>query len=124
MVELTTKKIGQTKDGQDLYALTLKTKVDNKTGDVMVGLKAGDSIKVQKVFKGGFKNEKFEQPSFGCRVIYDDKLCSFFLNEQQHAEYEEVGGQDDEVIISAYTHEYTYNNEKKSTLRFKFELAQ
>ena len=112
-----------TKDGQLLHSLTLKTKVA-KDGSVSQGLSVGDEVIVEKVFAEGFENNKFDQPSYGCRVIYDDKLCGFFLNAKQHDVYKNVGGAGDKIKIIAYMRDYTYNNEKKQTLDFKFELVE
>lgn len=113
-----------TKDGQKLYALTLKTKVDKATGKALTGLTAGESIVVEKVFAEGFENNKFDQPSYGCRVLYEDKLCGFFLDAKKHDRYKECGGAGDKIKIEAYQREYTYNNEKKTTLDFKFSLVE
>jgi hypothetical protein len=120
----TVTKVSTLKDGTDLYGLTLKGKIDKKTGAPMTGLQVGEYIIVQKVFKGGYKNERFEQPSFGCRVNYEGKVCSFFLNEKQHSAYEATGGEGDSVKIVPYLREYTYNNEKKTTFDFNFELVE
>jgi len=113
-----------TKDGQKLYGLTLKTKVDKKTGGVLTGLSVGESLIFEKVFAEGFENNNFEQPSYGCRVIYDDKLCGFYLNQKQHDRFKDCGGAGDNVKVTVYEREYKFKGETKTTLDFQFELVE
>lgn len=126
MVSITTKEIGTTKTGEQLFSVSLKTKVDKNTGDIIQGLKPGEELIVEKLFKGGLQG-KFEG-SYNIKFYIEEegvkKLCSTYVNTKQHVAYEAAGDMGAKVKITAYNREYMYGDEKKTTLDFKFETVQ
>jgi len=108
------------KQGNPIFNLNLKTKVNKATGAVSQGLLVGNYIVVEKLFKGGFQT-KFD---YSIKVKYADKECSFFLSEKWFPKFEETGGIGDKVKITAIEHKYQYQGEDKTTIGFDFELVE
>lgn len=108
------------KEGQEIYNLNLKTKIDKKTGAVIQGLMVGDSITVEKIYEGGFET-KFD---WSIKVKYKDKNCSFFMRDKFYEEWKVTGGVGDKIRITAENYEYTFDNEKKTAIGLKFKLIE
>lgn len=110
------------KNGQKYYNLTLRTTV--KDGKVLQGIDPeGEGIIVEKLTVEGYKNVKFDRPSYSCRVNYKDREVSFFLKEQEHKEFEACGGIGDKVRLTTKVEKYTYDNKESSKIVVHCELV-
>ena len=107
----------QDKNGQQLYNLNLITKVDKSTGGVIQGLKVGESIVVEKVYDTGYESTRFPG-SFSCKILYDGKLCSFWLKGEAYDSFTKAGVAGDQISITAKAVEYIYKGEKKTRMTF------
>jgi hypothetical protein len=106
------------KQGNQIYNLNLKTKVNAATGEVIQGLTVGNYVIVEKVFATGFE-AKF---GYSCKVRYNNTECSFFLSQKEHEVYKDLGGIGDKVKITAVSYEYKYQGVDKKGITFQFEL--
>lgn len=117
------------KAGDRIFNLNLKSRLDKATGEYIVGLKAGEFIVVEKVFKGGYETKRKDYSFYSVTVKYDDKTCSFLLYEKDMTKLEEVGGIGDKVKISANSYSYMKKNKNGSetetkALGLNFELVE
>lgn len=101
----------KTKDGEDVFNISLKTKVQ-KDGSVMQGLMDGKHIIIEKIFPKGYENKYADYSSFAVNVKYEGKICSFFLYEKDHTAFEQAGGSGDLVKVAANSYEYDKRDKK------------
>lgn len=109
------------KQGNDIYNLNLKTRVDKTTGEVSIGLKPGHYIELEKVFVEGYEHKKPGYNFYSCKAIYQGQEVSFILSEREHDMYKELGGIGDIVRISAESYTYKYQGVEKKGLKLNFE---
>lgn len=112
------------KTGKTYKNITLKTYLNQVTGEVKQGLKDKEYIIVQKVFEKGYEIDKGDYKSYSCLARYGDEEVSFFLNEKQHTDYEQAGGVDDFVKIEAESYTFKRGGKETVALGFKFSLVE
>ena len=105
------------KEGNEIYNLNLKTKV-NKDGSITQGLTVGDSVVVEKVY------EAKSTYGYAIKVKFKDKLCSFFVKDDEYDKYSQVGGVGDKVRVTAIAVPYTYKGEAKTKISFTFAKVE
>ena len=61
------------KTGKTYKNIVLKTYLNDVTGEVREGLKAGEHVIVQKVFEKGYEKDHGDYKSYSCLVRYGDE---------------------------------------------------
>lgn len=106
----------------------LEVKVNGQYNNIdLKSLEPNNSVTVEKVFAEGYKLEsktykkKDGSPSlyFSCKVKYEGKDCTFFLNENQHESYKVQGGIGDKVRIDC-----SLKKDKKGAFRQVFNFTK
>lgn len=107
--------------------INLKTKPENKkTKKPMVpGIDKDNFIIVEKIYAEGYENPGNYGLSYSCKVIYLGEEVSFWLDEEEHDAYKEVGGVDDKVKITL-TKEMLTNAKGRDYIKqiLTFELVE
>ena len=105
--------------------INLKTRVDKSTGQVQQGLTKDNYIIVEKVdFDKSLKVDKGSYNLYRCTALYKDEVVSFFLNRDDEGEaWDETGGLNEKVKITATSIPYKYKGEEKTRLGLVFELV-
>ena len=109
--------VSRNSKGKEYKNINLKNRID--AGELIKGLEPYTFVVVQKKFVEGRPITTY--PLYSCQVVYKGEEVSFVLNEQEHAQYKQIGGIGDNIKISMHPETYIHDNKEKKKAVLEFE---